>query len=180
MNYEEYVEEKIDLPTPYPISTSAEEKYFEALERYCGNKHLEINSSLRLRRIPNADDNAVKQTEQTIKCLDKIINEAPQENHEILYRVVSKQFFEELKSASVFYEKGYLSTTKAEFWAEDKAEIENEVVIKLEVEKNVKRIDVSKIKTKMLSGTEYEVLLQRDVVLRKSKNDKDKFIVSLS
>lgn len=181
MNYEEYVEEKIDLPTPYPISTSAEnEKYFEALERYCGHRSDYINSLLRSGRIPNADANAVKQTEQTIKCLDEIINDAPQENHKILYRVVSKQFFEELKSASVFYEKGYLSTTKADFWAEDKAKMDNEVVIKLEVEKEVKRIDVSKIKTEKLSGTEYEVLFQRDTVLRKSKNDKNTFIVSLT
>ena len=102
MNYEEYVEEKIDLPTPYPISTSAKnEKYFEALQRYCGYRFDYINSLLRLGKIPNADDNAVKQTEQTIKCLDEIINEAPQENHKILYRVVSKQFFEELKYFSV-------------------------------------------------------------------------------
>lgn len=181
MNYKKYVEEKKDLPTPYPISTTAkDEKYFDALERYCGNQYNYINSLLRLGRIPNADDNAVKQTEQTIKCLDEIINDAPQENYKILYRVVSKEFYQKLQSESILYEEGYLSASKLKSWAEDQAKIENKVVIKLEVEKEVKRIDVSKIKTEKLSGTEYEVLFQRDTVLRKSKNDKNTFIVSLT
>ncbi len=183
MNYEEYVEEKIDLPTPYPISTSAkDEKYFEALQRYCGNRFDYINSLLRLGKIPNVDANAVKQTEQTIKCLDEIINDAPQENHKILYRVVSKQFFEELKSASVFYEEGYLSTTKADFWAEEKAKDKDgkgeKIIISLFVSEDIKRIDVSKIKYGSLDSSEFEVLLERDTVLRKKDNDPKQFIVS--
>lgn len=83
-------------------------------------------------------------------------------------------------SSSSFKERGYLSTSKMERWAKDKADQEDKVVIKLYVEKDVKRIDISQINYGTLSGrTEYEVLLQRGTILKRDSSSDDTFIVSL-
>lgn len=67
-----------------------------------------------------------------------------------------------------------------ERWAKEKAEPEDKVIIKLYVEKDVKRIDISQINYGTLQGrTEYEVLLQRGTILKRSSSGDDTFIVSL-
>ena len=67
-----------------------------------------------------------------------------------------------------------------ERWAKEKAEPEDKVIIKLYVEKDVKRIDISQINYGSLQGrTEYEVLLQRGTILKRSFSGDDTFIVSL-
>ncbi|AZQ41980.1 ADP-ribosyltransferase [Streptococcus periodonticum] len=181
MNYINFVNNKKDEISPYRISTSNNnEKYFEALERYCGSRHDRINEYLRTNNIKNGDKNILCQTINSIKCLDEIINEAPQEEYKVLYRVIDKEFYKKLMSSSSFKERGYLSTSKMERWAKDKADQEDKVVIKLYVEKDVKRIDISQINYGTLSGrTEYEVLLQRGTILKRDSSSDDTFIVSL-
>lgn len=181
MNYINFVNNKKDEISPYRISTSNNnEKYFEALERYCGSTYYSINEYLRTKKIKYGDKNILCQTINSIKCLDEIINEAPQEEYKVLYRVIDKEFYKKLMSSSSFEERGYLSTSKMERWAKEKAEPEDKVVIKLYVEKDVKRIDISQINYGTLPGrTEYEVLLQRGTILKRSSSGDDTFIVSL-
>ena len=100
--------------------------------------------------------------------------------YKVLYRVIDKEFYKMLKASSSFKELGYLSTSKMERWAKEKAKQEDKVVIKLYVEKDVKRIDISQINYGSLLGrTEYEVLLQRETILKKDSSGDDIFIVSL-
>lgn len=181
MNYINFVNNKKDEISPYRISTSNNnEKYFEALERYCGSRHEWINEYLRTSKIKFGDKIILCQTINSIKCLDEIINEAPQEEYKVLYRVIDKEFYKMLKASSSFKELGYLSTSKMERWAKEKAKQEDKVVIKLYVEKDVKRIDISQINYGSLLGrTEYEVLLQRETILKRDSSGDDIFIVSL-
>ena len=181
MNYINFVNNKKDEISPYRISTSNNnEKYFEALERYCGSRHEWINEYLRTGKIKFGDKIILCQTKNSIKCLDEIINEAPQEEYKVLYRVIDKEFYKKLMSSSSFKERGYLSTSKKERWAKEKADDEDKIVIKLYVEKDVKRIDISQINYGSLQGrTEYEVLLQRGTILKRSSSGDDTFIVSL-
>lgn len=51
MNYINFVNNKKDEISPYRISTSNNnEKYFEALERYCGSTYYSINEYLRTKK----------------------------------------------------------------------------------------------------------------------------------
>lgn len=181
MNYINFVNNKKDEISPYRISTSNNnEKYFEALERYCGSRHEWINEYLRTSKIKFGNKIILCQTINSIKCLDEIINEAPQEEYKVLYRVIDKEFYKKLKASSSFKELGYLSASKMERWAKEKAKQEDKVVIKLYVEKDVKRIDISQINYGSLLGrTEYEVLLQRETILKRDSSGDDIFIVSL-
>mgnify|MGYP000987709342 CR=1 FL=1 len=58
MNYINFVNNKKDEISPYRISTSNNnEKYFEALERYCGSTYYSINEYLRTKKIKYGDKN---------------------------------------------------------------------------------------------------------------------------